>query len=435
MNLREFIEWGKASGIVVTVEREVEARLEAAQIAAQHDGKPVLFERVKSEAHAQAGWRAVSGVCSAREYFAQALGTPQDRLLFALADALAHPQTPPIVENGPCQQVVERAPDLSKLPILTHLPGDGGPYITAGVMVIHDPDYGRNVSFHRIMVTGPRTATVRVVEGRGTHTAWLKCKDDLPVAICIGCSHAVLLAGSMSPPPGVDELSIANALAPTPLVRCKTVNLHVPAECEIVLEGRLTHRLADEGPFLDLTETRDYVRQQPVLEIDCITHRADAVYHALLPGKLEHKLLMGMPREPTIYAAVNEVCVCKNVLITPGGTSWLHAIVQIEKRGPEDGRRAIEAALRGHSSLKHVVIVDDDINIYDMSEVEWAIATRFQADKGLMVLTDQPGSSLDPSATHVAGQKTRTAKMGLDATIPWGARQEDFKKVNYTEKQ
>ena len=154
-------------------------------------------------------------------------------------------------------------------------------------------------------------------------------------------------------------------MSPTPLVQCKTVDLQVPAETEFVLEGHITHQLTDEGPFLDLTETMDFVRQQPVIEITCITHRRDAIYQALLPGKLEHKLLMGMPKEPTIFAAVNEVCECRDVLITPGGTSWLHAVVSIVKRGPEDGRRAIEAAFKGHGSLKHVVVVDDDINIHD----------------------------------------------------------------------
>jgi UbiD family decarboxylase len=253
----------------------------------------------------------------------------------------------------------------------------------------------------------------------------------LPIAICIGSSLPVLLAASMSPPKGVDELGIANAMAPTPLVQCKMVDLQVPAETEIVLEGHITHILTDEGPFLDLTETMDLVRQQPMIEIDCITHRRDAIYQALLPGKLEHKLLMGMPKEPTIFAAVSEVCECRDVLITPGGTSWLHAVVSIVKRGSDDGRHAIEAAFQGHGSLKHVVVVDDDINIHDPAEVEWAIATRFQADRDLVVLSAQPGSSLDPSATHVPGQKTRTAKMGLDATIPWGAGRKDYQKVRY----
>jgi UbiD family decarboxylase len=350
-----------------------------------------------------------------------------------LTDALANPRVPEVVESGACQQVIERDVDLRRLPILTHLPTDRAPYITAGVAVICDPDYGRNVSFHRLMVLGPRTLAARIVEGRGTDTAWRKCGDKLPVAICIGNSLPVLLAASMSPPKGVDELGIANAMSATSLVQCQTVDLQVPADTEIVLEGHITHTLTDEGPFLDLTETMDFVRQQPVIEIDCITRRRNAIYQALLPGKLEHKLLMGMPKEPTIFAAVSEACECRDVLITPGGTSWLHAVVSIAKHGPEDGRRAIEAAFKGHGSLKHVVIVDDDINIRDPAEVEWAIATRFQADRDLVVLSEQPGSSLDPSAMHIPGQKTRTAKMGLDATIPCGASRAEYEKVRYEE--
>jgi UbiD family decarboxylase len=262
----------------------------------------------------------------------------------------------------------------------------------------------------------------------------------------------VLLAAAMSPAQGVDELAIAQALAPTPLVRCVTVDVWVPATCEAVLEGRITTCLGNEGPFIDLTETWDVVRQQPVIEIDCLTHRRNPIYHALLPGALEHKLLMGLPREPTIFQAVSQVARCRGVSITPGGMSWLHAVVQIVKESPDDGRRAIEAAFRGHTSLKHVVVVDEDVDLYDPAAVEWAIATRFQADRDLVVLSDQPSSSLDPSAVlpgrsrtttgAAAGQKARTAKMGLDATIPWtdragraldAAERAGFRKVRYGE--
>jgi len=164
------------------------------------------------------------------------------------------------------------------------------------------------------------------------------------------------------------------------------------------------------------------------------------MYQALLPGGREHKLLMGLPREPTIYAEVSKRCHCLNVLLTPGGASWLHAVVQIDKRDPDEGRKAVEAAFRGHSSLKHVVVVDGDIDIYDPHDVEWAIATRFQAHTDLIVREDQPGSSLDPSAVHSPGKKTRTTKMGLDATIPWRTRsgalrspeeRETFKRISY----
>jgi UbiD family decarboxylase len=284
---------------------------------------------------------------------------------------------------------------------------------------VKDAVSGRNMAFHRLLRLDERRFAIRLVEGRGTHTAWQRAGGELEVAICIGNSPAVLLAAAMSPAPGVDELSIANALGPTPVVRCRTVALEVPAAAEIVLEGHITPQLVAEGPFLDLTETMDIVRQQPVVEITCMTQRRGAWYQALLPGGLEHKLLMGVPREPTIYDEVSKVCDCVNVMLTLGGGSWLHGVVQIRKQDAEDGKRAIEAAFRGHGSLKHVVVVDDDIDIYDAMELEWAIATRFQADRDLVVLPDQPGSSLDPSGRHVLGRKSRTAKMGLDATIPW----------------
>jgi len=241
----------------------------------------------------------------------------------------------------------------------------------------------------------------------------------------------VLLAAAMSPPKGVDELSIAHTLVPTPLVRCQTVHLEVPAEAELILEGRIIHTLVNEGPFPDLTETMDIVRRQPVIEVDRVTYRRHPVFHALLPGGMEHKNLMGMPREPTIFAAVNKVCHCSGVYITPGGTSWLHAVVQIEKQHDEDGRRAIWAAFRGHTSLKHVVVVDTDVDLYNSADVEWAIATRFQADRDLVTLADQPGSSLDPSATQMPGRKARTARMGLDATAPLGEARRGYERVRY----
>jgi 2,5-furandicarboxylate decarboxylase 1 len=437
VSIRRFIIRAQEAGYLVTISKEVDPYLEMARVINALEGQPVLFTRVKGSPY-----QVVSGLCSAREYFALDLGVDRGQLLFALAQALGNPIAPPMITSAPCQEVVEEEVDLNTLPILTHLPDDGGPYVTAGVVIVKDHDCGRNMCFHRLMRIGPRQFVARIVEGRGTNTALQKTSGELEVAICLGNSIPVLLAAAMSPPQGVDELSIANALRPTPLVKCRTVDLEVPADSEFVLEGRITRRTVAEGPFIDLTETWDIVRQQPVIEIDCLTHRRDAIYHALLPGRLEHKLLMGMPREPTIYAAVSQVCQCKNVLITPGGMSWLHAVVQIVKRAPDDGRKAIAAAFRGHASLKHIVVVDEDVDLFNPAEVEWAIATRFQTNRDLVVLEDQPSSSLDPSAVHIPGQKARTSKMGVDATIPWykptgelrtKEEREGFKKVGYGE--
>ena len=418
MDLRQLLDEMRKAGYLVTISRPVDPRYEMARVIAALDGRPVLFSQVHGSAYP-----VVAGLCSDRRYFALALGDSVERLMFRLADALAHPIKPPVVTEAPCQEVIEDEVNLETIPFLTHWPGDAGPYATAAVAIISDPDTGPNASYHRLLRLDRRRCVARIVERRGTDTAWRKSTGDLPVAICIGLPLHVLLAASMSPPPGVDEMAIAHALCPTPLVRCRTVPLYVPAAAEFVLEGRITHRTAAEGPFVDLTGTWDLVRDQPIVEIDCITHRREAIYQALLPGLLEHRLLMGMPREPTIYAAVNEVCRCRMVHITPGGASWLHAVVQIEKRAPDDGQKAIAAAFRGHGSLKHVVVVDDDINPFDPQEVEWAIATRVQATRDLVILPDQPGSSLDPSGLHVPGQKSRTDKVGVDATIPWDTPQ------------
>ena len=221
------------------------------------------------------------------------------------------------------------------------------------------------------------------------------------------------------------------ALEPLEAVQAKTVDVWVPAESEFVLEGTVyLDRRHAEGPFIDLTETIDIVRQEPVFQVKTITHRRDAIWHALLPGALEHKLLMGMPREPTIYKQVNQVVKCLDVNINPGGCSWLHAIVQIEKRSEDDGLKAIQAAFEGHRSCKHVFVVDSDIDIYDPLSVEWALATRFQGDRQMLVLPREQGSSLDPSSepdTHA------TTKIGFDLTKPLKAKGKNFEKAIFAD--
>jgi len=429
MDLRGLLDALRAQGELAVVRRPVALEGEMAAVIDALAGRPVLFADAP-QGSGRPPVRVAANLVARRETVALALGCAPHELLPRLVGALRGPRTPDLCAQPPCQEVVEAEVDLEALPILTHTPVDGGPYVTAGVAVIDDPDTGPNIAFHRLMRLDRRRFAARLVEGRGTHTAWARSTEDVPIAVCLGVPPQVLLAAAMSPAPGQDELRIAEALAPTPLARCQTVPLRVPAESEYVLEGRLTHDLVDEGPFIDLTETYDIVRRQPVLVVERITHRRDPIYQALLPGGLEHKLLMGMPREPSIYDAVAAVAAVRNVYITPGGASWLHAVVQIEKQHPGDGRRAIQAAFRGHGSLKHVVVVDADVDPFDMRQVEWAIATRVQADRDVVILPDQPGSSLDPSALHEPGRKTRTAKMGIDATLPEGSLAK-FQRVCY----
>jgi 2,5-furandicarboxylate decarboxylase 1 len=425
--MRDFLEQAAHSGDLIPIDNPVSTKFELANVANALPDKPVLFNQIIGHP----GWRVCANPCADRRYFSMALGVPVPQIIHHLAQALENPQPPPLVGEAPCQEVVVEEVDLNALPILLHLAEDAGHYIASNVVITKDPELGRNMCYHRLLRLDKTHFAARIVERRGTHTAMGKVEGDLPVAICIGVSLPVHLAASMSPPPHVDELAVAHALAPTPLVKCLTNDLEVPAHAEIVLEGRITRRYVSEGPFMDLTETMDMVRQQPVIEIDLISHRRNPIFHALLPGGLEHKLLMGMPREPTIFAEVNKVVRCTGATITPGGASWLHAVVQIEKQGEEDGRLAIEAAFRGHGSLKHVWVVDSDVDIYDPMQVEWAVATRFQADRDLLIFEQQPGSSLDPSGIHEPGQKSRTAKMGLDCTIPWGGDPAKFRRGQY----
>jgi UbiD family decarboxylase len=280
------------------------------------------------------------------------------------------------------------------------------------------------------MQFSPTEMSVRVVRSRH-FDHFLQDMKELDVAICIGNAPGVLVAAATSVELGLDELEIANTLEALQAVQAKTVDVWVPAESEFVLEGTVfLDRRHAEGPFIDLTETVDIVRQEPVFQIKAITHRRDAIWHALLPGALEHKLLMGMPREPTIYNQVNQVVKCLDVNINPGGCSWLHAIVQIEKKSADDGMKAIQAAFAGHRSCKHVFVVDADIDIYNPLSVEWAMATRFQGDQQMLILPYEQGSSLDPSSEPVTHN---TTKIGFDLTKPLKAVGKNFEKVVYTD--
>ena len=429
MGLRNFIEQLQKTNELTKITKPVSTEFEMAGIIAALGEKPVLFENVKESIIP-----VVAGLVSSKELICRSTGITKEQLLPKLLDAIEHPVAPQMVEKAPCQEVVHTGADvdLTKLPIMHYTDKDGGKYIASAVSIVKDPETGkRNMCFHRLMLKDRNHFVARIVEHRGTDTALAKAGGELDIAICLGNSTATLLSAATTLPMGADELSMANVLEKTDLVKCKTVDLEVPADCEFVFEGRITKEKATEGPFLDLTGIVDRTRQQPVVEIKCITHRQNPIYQTILAGRNEHKFLMGMPKEPTIYKEVSKVCQCKDVYITPGGCSWLHAVVQIKKQNPDDGRKAIDATFKGHGSLKHCVIVDEDINIYDPHDVEWAIATRFQADKNSVILSNQPGSSLDPSGDLSEGKKATTAKAGLDATAPLVSTGKGFSKVDY----
>ena len=428
MGLRNYLEGLDEKGLLKKVDVEVSKKLEISGILKEMEPTPVMFNNVK-----ESDFRVVGNVFCTKNVIASYFNVTPTDLIPMLSRAILESSEPEVIKNAPCQEVIEPNVDLDKIPILHHCDRDGGNYISSAVVVTRDPDYGQNLDFHRAMQFSKDKFATRIVRGRNFHT-FLEKNGELEVAFCIGNTPNVLIAGATSVEIGFDELKIANALEPLNLVKAHSVDLLIPAEAEFIIEGKvILEEKHAEGPFVDLTETYDTIREEPVFEVKKITHRNDAIWQALLPGALEHKILMGMPREPTIFNKVNESGVkCLDVNVNPGGCSWLHAIVQIDKVSEEDGKKAIYGAFAGHGSCKHIFIVDKDINIYDPLSVEWAMATRFQGDTRMIIKDKEPGSSLDPSAEP--GTKL-TTKIGFDLTKPLVIKGKsfeiaDFPKVN-----
>jgi UbiD family decarboxylase len=403
---------------LIRVGEEVSVDLEVAKRIRESKGKPILFENVILRDGEVSEYPVIANIAGSREYLAEYFGVDVSMLLDFLLEKIDNRKKPLVVDPDSYREVEV---DLNRLPILLHYPKDGGYYITSSIIIAYDEEYGLNASFHRMMQISRDKLAVRVVP---RHLYEYIERGLKKVAICIGNVPQVLVASAISPELGVCELDIANSIKDIKLVNFDGV---IGAEAEIVMVGEITGEEHEEGPFVDLTGTYDIVRKQPVVRIRKIYARENAFYHAILPGDYEHKLLMGLSREPTIMREVRKAGVdCKNVYLTIGGSSWLHCVIQIRKKSEGDGKKAIEAAFKGHKSLKLVIVVEEDIDIYDPHSVEWAIATRVQPDRDLYIYPNQTGSSLDPSANQLT---RKTAKWGIDATIPDPHRRDDFMRV------
>jgi len=366
------------------------------------------------------GGRAVGNLFSTRGKMARYLGVRPEELMGHLMTAMSEPRPFEVAERGEWMDNVTEDFDLLRLPIPRYYPEDGGRYITAGVIVAEYKGK-RNVSFHRMMIMDEGRMAVRLVP-RHLYTMHQAAKaegEELKVSICVGLCPCGLLAAASSLDYEVDEFEVASALREATLGEPMRLapgpnGLLVPAGCDYVLEGRIGLEEADEGPFVDITGTYDHVRKQPVIVIDRVCHVEDPVFHLLQPGGNEHFLLMGMPREPVIFRSVRQVVPRTHaVRLTEGGCCWLHGVVSISKNKEGDGINAIMAAFSGHPSMKKVTVVDGDIDVFDDREVEWAVATRFQGDR-MLVVEGAAGSSLDPSSDGT------TCKVGIDATMPMG---------------
>src|SRR5438132_10997928 len=382
----------------------------------------------------------VSGLIRTRERAMMALGCESYREIEdKLKQAIERPIAPKYVKSSPTREVVLLGDDvdLYKLPIPMSSIYDGGPMITAGVVIARDPELGFNSGIYRFIVKEKALTGIDIVTPNNMRLFAQRAyeqKRPLPISISIG-THPIEITGSgYRAPLGVDEMAIAGGLrgSPVELAPCQTIDLPYLAEAEIVLEAEIlpTGWTHPEGRFGEFTRLMGGLHWNPLVRIKAVTIRRDAMYYALhMPW--ENTWLAAPTRYTVIRRALKTAGVrVKDINVTLGGCGFWHAVISIKKQAGE-GKNALMAALTA-MDMKHVVIVDDDIDVFDATDVEWAIATRVQGDKDIIIIPGARAKPLDPSLPVTPpGVVPTGAKVGVDATIPEGVPRERFERIAY----
>lgn len=421
VDFRSYLSLLQSEGELVRVKQDVSAEFELAAVTAKLDGKQaVLFEKVRGSKIGV----ACNVVGTPKRFYLAVAGSRKanqadvKKAIHArITEALAHLSEPSKSQGGaPFEKNSSR--NLNDLPIVTHFEKDAGPFITSSIVFAKDQERGnQNQSTHRLLRLDNRHMAIRMVEGRHLHKCYTYARDhgeDLKVAICIGVHPAVSIAAAYQAAYGVDEMLIANSLLDGKLALAKANQLYVPSHAEIVLEGRILKDRTQEEWMVEMLRTYDFKRRQPVFELEKIKFRDGAIYHDILPGYAEHRLLMGLPVEAKMFEYIkNVVPTTQAVHLTDGGSNWLAAVIQIKKRLEGEPKNALMAAFSAHPSLKMAMVVDEDIDPTDPVAVEYAITTRCQADRDFIIMPNAKGSSLDPSSDQA---NLLTTKVGIDAT-------------------
>mgnify|MGYP001241802411 FL=1 len=425
-NIRDLIQDWEERGILLRIKKEVDPKYELGAVIHSRKGRqPFLFEKVW-------GYDApmVAGLGGDRDLMADSLGIRTSDLTDKIMQSIVNPIPTREVATGPVHDNVVMEPteldDIFAIP--TYNEKDGGQYIVCGVLVVKDPEGGPNryTSIRRLWHMGGNRAAV-VITSQELFNQFLQFeKEDRPleVAVMLGVVPAIILSSQIPTHLyHVDKLNVAGALLGRTLetVKCKTVDVDVLAEAEIVLEGKILPNVrVDEGPFGEVGGYYGEILPQPVIEFTAVTYRNGFINQALFPGNNEEKLPTSLIKEATLFSTVRQsVPNVKAVHITMGGTGRLHGIIQIDKQSEGDGKQAALAAFASDRDLKHVVVVNDDVDIFDLEDVEWAIATRCQADRDVFIVPGAKGTPLE--ASH--NLRGVSAKMGIDATYPLNAAQ------------
>ena len=423
-DLRNYISKIKKNKELQTIKKKVSTKYEVAGITAKVDGShAVLFENIK-----ESNFHLVANLVGTRKRFALAVGGTEDNIHEKVISAIKKAKAPRIASSGKFQE--NSSKNILSMPIVTHFEKESGPFITSSIVYVKNPETGKqNSSFHRMMPIDKTHFSIRMVEGRHLHRCFVDAKEhgeDLKIAITVGVHPAISIAGAYQAEWGKDEINIANTLLDGKLTLAKLpfTKLNVPSGSEIVMEGRVLQDKTHPEWMVEMLQTYDHQRSQPVFELEKMYFRNNPIFHDVLSGYSEHRLLMGMPIESKLNGDLKKAFKqTQQVSMTNGGCNWLHAVVQIKKRQDSDAKKIIKKTFESHRSLKQVTVVDEDIDPNSAEAVEYAMATRFQADKDLVILKNVRGSSLDPSSNQ---KKLQTAKMGIDATRSLSKRPEGF---------
>ena len=434
-DLRTYLSYLEDKGQLLRVQEEVDSKFEiAAGIRKTSDiqGPALLFEKVKGFP----GWRVLGGLFATRKLIALALGIPEDRLLEQYLTLEEKRIPPEIVETGPVKEICWKGDqvDLRRLPMVTHSEKDCGPYVTIGVQIGKDPDTGiRNVSIHRMLLLGKDRLSLWAPADHHLGRMILKAEEKgkgMAVATAIGVDPAIIIGSQAKVPWGVDEFYVAGGLrgAPVKLVPCETIDVEVPAAAEIVIEGvAIAGERVPDGPYGEYPGCYSEAKQSPVVKVTAITMRQNPIYQTALTGfpVTENHTLIEYANAAVIYREARKIVPeVKAVHVTPGGTFRHHVVVSVKKRHDEEARNVIVGLLALGLGLKQVTVVDEDIDVRDPVDVEWALSTRMQPDQDIIIVPRLACSTLDPSVP----KPRTTAGWGIDATMPVGDR-ERFEKV------
>lgn len=430
--LRDFIDHlATMPNDLVRVQEEISPVYEASAVlkeaAAAQQSPAVLFENVKD----YPGFKIVGNMLGTRRRLAIAMSAPVDQLNAEYLRRIENPLPPSLLDHGPVKDVIVKHDiDLFQhIPVLTYNEKDSGPFISSGICIAKQPSTGkRSMGIHRLEVKGKdKLGILLATPPIASFFAEAEAlSQPLPVAIAIGCDPLTTISAVVHAPIAVDKFAIAGALrqAPVELVRAETVDIEVPANAEFIIEGKvLPHVREMNGPF---GESSGYYMafEAPILQITAITRRQNPVYHVIEPwsGEVENIFFAA---QASIFRQLRQlVPSVQDLTFIPGSVGGT-LVISLKKTTNGEAKRVLSLALGMGSRIKRAIVVDDDVDIYNPREVEWALATRFQADDDLVMLKGTDAYVIDPSAK----EGRLGTSLGFDATKPLGNRPE-FEKIS-----